>query len=257
MTEPDVQLDELVSAYLDGEATPEERVLVESDPRAQARLAELTSASAAMRRHEVALPDADTRDALLARVLEQSQPEAVVVTHRRWTASPALFAAAAAVIAIAFLAGALTLLGRDGDDSDNASSTAALTTAAGGSGGGSTAADAAAPERQSAPAAGNAGSQASTYFSSDEAVLPDLGSFVDVASLRTAVGAVPSPSTSGGAATTSEAAATPPSPGCAAVPAAQRYRALLGGQAVLVVINGEVATVVDAASCRVVTQFVP
>jgi anti-sigma factor RsiW len=262
MTEPDVQLDELVSAYLDGEATPEERVFVESDPRAHARLAELTTARAAMRGHGVALPDAATRDALLARVLEQSQPEPVVLTHRRWTASPALFAAAAAVIAIAFLAGALTMLGRDGNDSDNASSSAALTTAAGGSGGGSTAADAAAPERQSVPAAGNAGGRASTYFSTDEAGLPDLGSFVDVASLRTAVAGVRSPSNAEGAPTSSAAASPTPSDGCAAVPGAQRYRALLDGQAVLVVINddpasGRVAAVVDAASCSVITQFVP
>lgn len=63
--------DEVVSAYLDGEATPEERARVENDPRLQQRLAEFRQVATAVGTPHF-FPEAPARDALLAQAVTQS-----------------------------------------------------------------------------------------------------------------------------------------------------------------------------------------
>lgn len=60
--------DEIVSAYLDGEATADERVRVENDPRLQARLVELRQVAAAVGTPHF-FADSPGRDTLIARAL--------------------------------------------------------------------------------------------------------------------------------------------------------------------------------------------
>lgn len=70
--------DELLSAVLDGEATPDERALVEASPEALARLAQLRAAVARLA-EPVAPLDAGVSARLLARALDET-PEAAVDT---------------------------------------------------------------------------------------------------------------------------------------------------------------------------------
>ncbi|MGH9118827.1 MAG: zf-HC2 domain-containing protein, partial [Acidimicrobiales bacterium] len=60
-TDPSDDLDELVSAYLDGEATPEESARVDADPELQARVAGLRAVAAAVA-GPFAPPSAEARE---------------------------------------------------------------------------------------------------------------------------------------------------------------------------------------------------
>jgi hypothetical protein len=107
--------DELVSAYLDGEATPEERARVENDPRLQQRLREFRQVSAAVGTPHF-FPDAPDRDALLARAVASSTiatppdtgdgggsgvaPVVDLAARRRRQAAIFLSAAAAVIVAV-------------------------------------------------------------------------------------------------------------------------------------------------------------
>lgn len=71
--------DELLSAVLDGEATSEERALVESSPEARARLEELRAAAARLG-EPVAPLDAAVAERLLARALDEAPPSTPVTT---------------------------------------------------------------------------------------------------------------------------------------------------------------------------------
>ena len=129
--------DEVVSAYLDGEATPDEAARVESDPALQARLGEMR---AVVRAVAGPLPPvaADAREALIARVLAAAAedrpapvttpaaPPAKVVDFeaararrerfRRGIRIASIAAAVAAILALPVLAG----LGDSGDSEGDA-----------------------------------------------------------------------------------------------------------------------------------------
>jgi hypothetical protein len=126
MTEPELfSDDEIVSAYLDGEATPTERARVENDPRLQARLAELRVAARAVGTPHF-FPDAPGRDELIARAVAASGTVAsptsgggATVTdlgaaRQRRTIVIALSAAAAVLLVL--IAAPLALRDRSGDE---------------------------------------------------------------------------------------------------------------------------------------------
>jgi hypothetical protein len=180
--------DELLSAVLDGEATPEERALVEASPEALARLEQLRAAAARVAEPVVPLA-ADVSARLLARALDEAplatptHAAAPVVDgpatadlpvgpvrrdelsrrrNRRRSWAGALAGVAAAVLLVV-VGVSLARVGSRATSSDSASSGSAATTA-----NGSAAADAA------APTAGG-----STYATS----LAQLGSLPDTATV--------------------------------------------------------------------------
>jgi len=250
MNDFDPSLDEIVSAYVDGVATPDERARVESDPA-------LVERAATFRRlHDaVAAPparaDDDLRTTLIARALAQSaEPVATVHTlRRRRSRAIGPIAAAAAVIALFFGLGTL-VASQDTGDSDQ--STAAspqrdafdsksqfgspTTTVAGAAGG--------APGTLSAAGAptDEAAKSPSTY----------LGGFADESALRQAL--VVAGNSSQSAATTSSAGrATFADASCPRTdaPGVSIYTAELRGRPVTIVVNGTRAEVVDNATCQV------
>jgi hypothetical protein len=259
MTDDDRTTDELVSAYLDGEATAEEQARVEGDPALQARLAVFTSV-----RNAVGVapppPEADERDALLTRVMGAAIAPAKVVSLRRRRIEPArVVAVAAAIFAIAFLGGAVALLAggsdRNGDDDSAAvaeDSSTALSTAGLGTGATTTAAG------------------------SSRAAVGELGSFPDEAALRAGLEAVTNSAEDAGAgggsdadqqtgdqtppaADTSEAPSSsysgPGDASCSADPTATVYRAQLAGEPVLVIVGSGTATVVRESDCVLLATF--
>jgi hypothetical protein len=189
--------DELVSAYLDGEATPDEVARVESDPALQARLAVFRANSARVGRTPAIDPSG--RDTQIARAIEAGSPAALgesapAAVHdlgeaRRRRTRALLLGAAAAVLAVVAAAGVLPGLLDDDEgetaaplDTTEKSSDAAIDEADGG-------ADADAP----APAAGEA--LPSTSVAPEAATggpptpLPDLGAFATRAELDAALAA--------------------------------------------------------------------
>ncbi len=101
------ELDELASAYLDGEATAEEAALVESDPRAQALVEELRAVRDLVAA-PVELPSGEVRDQMIAQALDHRAPVASLETARRRLRSippqaRVILAAAAIVAAIAMV----------------------------------------------------------------------------------------------------------------------------------------------------------
>ena len=99
------ELDELASAYLDGEATAEETALVESDPRLQARVEELRTASDLVAA-PVDAPSDEVRDQMIAQALDHRAPVVSLETARRRLRvvppqARVILAAAAVVAAIA------------------------------------------------------------------------------------------------------------------------------------------------------------
>ncbi len=110
--------DELVAAYLDGEATPAERALVEADPELMAR-ADLLRRVADMVAEPVMPPPADVKRAHIAAALAASSTADNVTslaTKQRQIDWTRLGAIAAVVIAV--LAVPIVLL-RGGDDDDS------------------------------------------------------------------------------------------------------------------------------------------
>ena len=116
--------DELVSAVLDGEATPAERARVEADPVLRARLDEFAAV-----RDQVAAPVAPrseaARDAAIAAAVaeagERRRHRANVVHLRRRQEIPRFLAAAAAVLLVLGGFGYLaSQIDRTGDDSGDA-----------------------------------------------------------------------------------------------------------------------------------------
>ena len=94
--------DELVSAYLDGEATPAERAVVEGDPRLLARVDELRAVTAAV--GAPVPPDDSARDRLIAQALTAAGPVAPVVSldaaRRRRQRTFVAIASVAAALAV-------------------------------------------------------------------------------------------------------------------------------------------------------------
>ena len=124
------EMDELASAYLDGEATPEEAALVESDPRMQALVEELRAVRDLVAA-PVEGPSDEVRDQMIARALDHRAPVVSMETaRRRLRAIPpqarVILAAAAVVAAIAVVG--VTIFEQQGDefagDDDSASAPA-------------------------------------------------------------------------------------------------------------------------------------
>ena len=116
MTPP--ELDELASAYLDGEATEEEAALVASEPRLQELVAEL-SAVRDLVAAPVELPSDEVRDQMIARALDQRASVVSLKKARlRLRSTPprarVVLAAAAVVAAIALVG--VTVFEQIGDD---------------------------------------------------------------------------------------------------------------------------------------------
>jgi putative zinc finger protein len=246
MTAHDRALDELVSAYLDGEATAEEAARVEGDPELQARLAEFAATRDAVRATVSGVTD-DARDALLARVVGTViAPPNVVPLHRRRVAPAKVLAVAAAVVAIAFIGGAITLLANDQRDSE--------TSASDDSGGAiamSIGEDAASATTGAPTADGGA---AASPTPADQ--YPSLGEFSDVAALQgrldEALEQAPVETTT--AQEGRDAMSTPQALACE-TGVAVVYRAVLAGQPVLVLVGDETVTVLADGDCSIVTSF--
>lgn len=112
------ELDELASAYLDGEATAEEAALVESDPRLQELVEELRTVRELIAT-PVEVPSDEVRDQMIARALDHRAPVVSMETaRRRLRAIPpqarVILAAAAVVAAIALVG--VTIFERQGDE---------------------------------------------------------------------------------------------------------------------------------------------
>jgi hypothetical protein len=114
-------MDELASAYLDGEATPQEAALVESDPRLQALVEELRAVRE-MVTTPVEPPSDEVRDQMIAQALDHRAPVVSLKKARRRlrTISPqarVILAAAAVVVAVAVVGiTQFDQASRDGDD---------------------------------------------------------------------------------------------------------------------------------------------
>ncbi|MDH3752747.1 MAG: hypothetical protein OEU32_02645 [Acidimicrobiia bacterium] len=126
MSDIDPTLDDLVSAYIDGDASDVEAARVESDPALRARAEQLRFIG----RHvaaPVTLPDDETRERHIAAALAAS-PIAANVTalaaRRQRSARTMQIAAVAAVVAIVLLAVPLVLITRDGTDDNGGDTTA-------------------------------------------------------------------------------------------------------------------------------------
>ena len=111
------ELDELASAYLDGEATEEEATLVESDPRLQALVEELRAVRDLVAA-PVDLPSDEVRDQMIAQALDHRAPVISLKKTRRMRAVPpqarVILAAAAVIAAIAVVG--VTILERQSDE---------------------------------------------------------------------------------------------------------------------------------------------
>jgi hypothetical protein len=146
--QPPSDLDELVSAYLDGEATPEEVARVDADPALSARVAELGAVARAVAA-PVPPPPASVRDAAIARALAAATTVDLGAERRRrsrtglWVASVAA-AVLAVLIAVPLVAriagddGGTTTAGRTADEdaptAERSSTTAAAEEEAAGGG---------------------------------------------------------------------------------------------------------------------------
>lgn len=120
--------DEIVAAYLDGEATSEERASVEADPELLARV-EVMREIASMVAEPVPPPSDELRAQHISRALAASATApnvtALAPRRRRWSGNLAVVASAAAIIAIALLAVPLLLLSAGDSDDDSVATSAA------------------------------------------------------------------------------------------------------------------------------------
>ena len=123
MNEFDPSLDEIVSAYVDGAATPDERARVESDPALVARAAKFRELDAAIAAPPEPAAD-DVRAAFITRALNHSAPVHDLRPRRFDMVAP--IAAAAVIIAALFGLGTWLVAAQDGS-SDSASTAAAIT----------------------------------------------------------------------------------------------------------------------------------
>ena len=114
-------LDELASAYLDGETTAEETALVESDLRLQTLVEEFREVKALVAA-PVELPDDETQDQMIAQALNHQAPVVSLEKARRRLRpiprqAQAILAAAAAVAAIAIIG--VTVFQQSNQDNDD------------------------------------------------------------------------------------------------------------------------------------------
>jgi hypothetical protein len=255
MNDFDPSLDEIVSAYVDGAATPDERARVESDPALLERAATFRGIHDALAVPALAADDY-RRNALIARALVDTTAAAATVHPLRSRRSTTLgpIVAAAAVIAMFFGLGTFLVASQDNDDAGDSSATAALdadsfdslelratTTVAAGGG-------TAAPESATA---GDSAKLAAGY----------LGAFAEETALRDALisardGTVPSAATTvAGRAVT--AVGDIPTCGRSDPADAKVYAADLRGKPVTVVVSGTRADVYDDITCQRTTIELP
>lgn len=198
--------EELVSAYLDGEATAAERARVDADPRLLALVDSYRAAAEAVGSPVVPL-DQPRRDAMVAAALavlddvddepgrsDAGSPGVKVVPlsgRRRWISRAPGLAAAAAIL---FLVGmGLVLSSRDSDRDQSADVSASAEQ--------STAADDSASKRSAeedgtgSAAAGDAGESDTDAFASPPPPVIGLGDFADEPALRAALATEPPSST--------------------------------------------------------------
>lgn len=276
---PSDDLDDLVSAHLDGATTPDEAALVEADPAAQARLVELRRVRDAVRTPPPV--DGAAREAAVAAALaafdldEGDERDRAPVTSlaevaARRSAAPRalrLVGIAAAVLLLAALVPLLAQLGTDDQDDLAGSSAEAFSESADATrvDGQDDAGDAAAGATAPPEAAGGEDAADAEAFS-DLAGLDDLGTFADLDDLLAAVRDQPTaPTTTGAVApdpVTELRAAAPCSAdlldGSVAEPPITVRRAMLAGRPVLVVVSGPVTTrtisVIAEDPCELVAQ---
>ncbi len=122
--------DELVSSYLDGEATPSEIERVESSPQLMARLGEFRRSASLMAAPVTPLASPDI-DSLIESALESSHTSGNVVdlaaaTQRRWWQQPRVLAAAAAVALLALAVPALRSISESDSSADSAAAPTGL-----------------------------------------------------------------------------------------------------------------------------------
>jgi hypothetical protein len=256
MSEQHPTPDELVSAYLDGEATAEERARVEREPLLQERLAEFASVRDAVRASAPAPLDERRREELLRRVAGAAMAPTNVRPLRRRLDRAKVFAAAAAVVAVAFLGGAVALLQVDGDGGDDSGD---ASTAGGAEVFQSTAGDDG--DGAADMSAGAPGEDSATTIGSAEALPEYLGEFTDPDELRevatdrsegqrTAADAPTEAEMDAGTVTLSDAAACASTFGTGTV-----FRAGLDGEPVFVVVTDDAVTILRATDCTVLATF--
>ncbi|MEM7285004.1 MAG: hypothetical protein AAF480_01520 [Actinomycetota bacterium] len=124
---PSSDRDELVAAYLDGEATPAERAIVEADPELMERV-EILGRVVSMVSEPVTPPSPDVRRAHIAAALDASATSPKVTsleTRRKRRFSTSQMAAAAAVVVALFAVPiAISQSGSDDEDAATAGTTA-------------------------------------------------------------------------------------------------------------------------------------
>jgi len=259
MTDASDQRDELASAYVDDEATPAERALVEADPELVRRVGELRAVRSALAA-PVVRPDATTRDVAIdaARAVATAAPVGATVTaiDRRRPNRRALAvvgAAAAAAAAIAVVAVVATRPSHPGPSTSARASTPPPAAAASStfepetkSAGTPSSAAVAAVSSSTVAAAGSAARGASAASDTAGAAPPYLGVADDDSELRALLGG-----------SQASAVTTPSAPvgrnGCA-VPAATLVGTVTWqGTTALVFVANDLATVVDVSDCRPIT----
>lgn len=132
MSDFDRHQDELISAYLDGEADPDETARIEGDPQSRARAAELAAVVQAVADPVQGLTPRE-RDRLRARALAAAPSPAPVrdiseAARRRWRLVLIPAAAAAGIFAVAL--GVISLRGGIDDDASETAASAPAATAA-------------------------------------------------------------------------------------------------------------------------------
>jgi hypothetical protein len=239
--------DELASAHLDGETSPEEAARVDADPDLRDRVEELRDVQAAVR--APVTTDASRREAAITAALaafaEDEAPTPAVrgtVTPLAPRRSPSPRAAqvlrvAAIVLLVALLIPVALSLG-DGGSDDEASFDSTGAAISGGDDRASESGGEAAPEEDAGLGAAPSGA------------VVDLGSFDDLDALAEAAGArAADEQASRGSGTTTADAAFTPAPDCRPDAEGIRARAVVAGEPVLVLIaevgDGQALTVLS------------
>lgn len=248
MNDFDPTLDEIVSAYVDGEATAAERAQVEADPALLERVATFRRLHQSIAAGTESA-SAETQRTMIARALRETDVPSTNVRSlwaRRLAAAAPPFAIAAAVIAAVIGFAALVASSDHDEGSDSATSAASATTrndrfSAAGAGAADSAAEAA-----PAPTAG-----ATTPLAAVSAP-PFLGTFTDEAALRQALSspeAKAAVTQADGAGRNSNTAPPCADVTTAAAAGATIYRAELRTRPVTVAVTGTRADVIDEATC--------
>jgi hypothetical protein len=282
MSDFDPTLDELVSAYLDDEATPAERARVESDPALLERVQTFRRLHDAIAAAPAPLAG-DPRGRLIAHALAET-PAPLAPVHslaaRRFSRVGPIAAAAALIAAL--IGFGTWVVGSQDDTSENEAATSAAITrdafgqerAPAGTAGDSKSLDAA-----TTIAGASAAPQAGPGFATTTKSLPFLGQFADETGLRQALVALSDRSTAPATTAAASASTTQPSATaaasasttqpsataaasasttqpsalvtCAATDTANtaQYRAVLRGRPVTVIVTGARAEIVDDATC--------